>query len=323
MANPTGSIVHFDRPLTNVSVAYMRQGTWLHDTAFPRVPVTHRSDLYYVHNRGDWLRGDARKRAPATESAGSGYEFGTDTYYADVWAFHKDIADQDRANADPGMNLDSDASRFVTRNIMTTLEREWATTYFQPGVWSLDRAGVASGPTGDQIVQFSEAASDPVGELDLDRQRIKRVTGYEPNVFIAGSNVHRVLKNNADLKDRIKYTQKAQLTAGLIASLLEVDKYLVADSIHNTAVEGADDAIDFIVNPDDALLVYAAPSPSMMEPSGGYTFVWTGMAGSVGGVAVKRIRMEHIESDRIEGQTALDFKQVAADVGIFYDDLVA
>ena len=101
MPNPTQSDLHVNVPLTNVSVAYMQdKATFIADKVFPRVPVQKQSDLYWKYSKSDWRRTDAQKRAPGTETAGVGWKVDTGQYFAEVWAVHKDIDDQVRANAD-------------------------------------------------------------------------------------------------------------------------------------------------------------------------------------------------------------------------------
>ena len=80
----------------------------------------------------------------------------------------------------------------------------------------------------------------------------------------------------------------------------------------------------FGVNTLDALLVYAAPRPSLMAPSGGYTFSWTGLmgAGAMGG-RISRFRMPHLKSDRVEMEMAFDHQLVSADLGYYFDDVTA
>jgi hypothetical protein len=73
MPQPTLSDVHVDGPLTNLSVRFSQSSDmFLANRVFPTVRVQHRSDLYYTYDRSFWFRTDAQKRAPATESAGSG-----------------------------------------------------------------------------------------------------------------------------------------------------------------------------------------------------------------------------------------------------------
>src|SRR4051812_7942262 len=100
-AQPTPSDVHVNAPLTNISVAYIQdQSLFVADRIFPVVPVQNQSNLYYIFNKEDFLRDEAKPRAPSTESAGGGFNLTTASYAAVVEAFHKDVDDQVRANAD-------------------------------------------------------------------------------------------------------------------------------------------------------------------------------------------------------------------------------
>ena len=59
MPQPTLQDVHVNRPLTNVSVAYLQEAAgveFVADKAFPAVPVENKSDLYYTYARADFNR---------------------------------------------------------------------------------------------------------------------------------------------------------------------------------------------------------------------------------------------------------------------------
>jgi hypothetical protein len=61
-----------------------------------------------------------------------------------------------------------------------------------------------------------------------------------------------------------------------------------------------------------------------MTPSAGYTFAWNGYMGAAGaGQRVSRFRMDHLRSDRIELEMSFDQKLVSADLGFFWDAIVA
>ena len=109
-----------------------------------------------------------------------------------------------------------------------------------------------------------------------------------------------------------------------MAALFELDQIVVMEAVQNTANKGATDAHSFIGTGPDALLCYSAPSPGLMVPSAGYTFSWTGFLGaSQNGMRMKRFRMDHLESDRIEIDQAYDQKVVASELGYFFDDVTA
>ena len=58
----------------------------------------------------------------------------------------------------------------------------------------------------------------------------------------------------------------------------------------------------------------ANSAPGLQTPTAGYTFSWTGYMGAgAEGTRIKQFRMEHLDSDRLEGQMAYDQKVVATD----------
>jgi hypothetical protein len=70
-------------------------------------------------------------------------------------------------------------------------------------------------------------------------------------------------------------------------------------------------------------LVYAAPRPSLLHPTGGYTFSWTGYLGAgPEGNRISRFRMEHLKSDRVEIEQAFDQKLVSSVMGAFFSGAV-
>lgn len=326
---PTPGDVHVNTPLTNISVAYMQNAAnFIGTSAFPNIPVQKQSDRYYTFDRGDFNRDEMQERAPGTESVGGGYNVdSTPTYYCRVYAFHKDVHDQMRANADSALQPDREATQFVSQKAMIKREKVWATAYFQSGIWATDITGVAATPTGNQELHWNDAASTPIESVRAAKRSVLEATGYEPNKLVLGKPVYDTLLDHPDIIDRLKYGQTAGAPAmanrDKLAQLFEVDEIMVSKAIENTAAEGAAEASSFILG-KHALLCYAAPSPGLQTPTAGYTFSWTGYLGaSSEGVRVKNFRMENLESDRIEIQMAFDCKLVGADLGYFWNGIVA
>jgi hypothetical protein len=330
---PTNYAVHVDAVLTNLSIAYLQNPShFIASRVFPNVPVDKQSDRYYTFDRGDFNRNEARIRAPGAESAGSGFRLdNTPTYYAPVWAFHKDLPWQTLANEDAVVNLSAGANNYVMHKMMIAKEVDWMAKYFTSGVWAFDWTGVAASPTGNQVIDWSDySGSDPIKNVRDAKTRVLERTGYEPNKLTIGQKVYDALVEHPDLIDRVKYSggvgngTPAKITRQALAALFEVDEVLVAKAIQNTGAEGAAEASSFIGG-NHALLTYSPPAPGLMTPSAGYTFSWTGYMGQGNefGVATKRIPMAHLESDRVEAGMAFDHKLVAADLGHIFRDIIA
>ena len=316
MPQPTQNQVHVDAILTNISVAYMqRQQNFIASQVFPIVPVSKQSDKFYTYTKNDWFRDEAQRRADATESAGGGYNLSTDTYQADVYAFHKDIGDQTRANADAPINVDREATEFVTSRIALKMETQFVSSFFTSGVWATD-----STPAN---LWSDYTSSDPLNNVENGKRQILSTTGFEPNTLVIGYDVFKALKNHPDLVDRIKYTSSQVLTADLMASLFDIPRVLVSKAVKATNAEGATGAYDFTAG-KNALLCYSAPSAGLLQPSAGYVMSWTGVSQGLGAtVGTSRIRMEQFKADRIEAEVAFDMKVIGADLGYFFSSVVA
>ncbi len=272
MSQPTRSDVHVNRPLTNISIAFIQSADdFIADKVFPLIPVAKQSDRYFIYDKKNWYRTNAKRRGPGTESAGGGFSLSTDQYFADVLAIHQDVADQIRANADVPLNMDRDASRWVTQQLLLKKELDWAAANFTTGLWT----GSSTGGDITPATLWDAAGSDPVDDILLEKESVKETTGFMPNTLTVAPQVHRALKSNASILDRIKHTQLGSVTEDLLARLFEVDRYFVARATRDKAPEGAAEDMEFVFSPKDALLSYANPSPSIMTPSAGYTFAWS------------------------------------------------
>lgn len=325
MPQPTSSQVHVDAILTNISVAYLQRAeNFIADKVFPVVPVDKQSDKYFVYSKNDWLRDEARVRTDGTESVGSGYNITTDTYYADVYAIHKDIGDQTRANADAPINVDREAAEFVTHRLLTRREIQFVNDFMTTSKWGTDVTGVAASPTTGQTIQWSDYTnSDPIEDIEEGKAKILSTTGFEANTLVLGYDVFRQLKNHPDLVDRIKYTSSQTITEDMLARMFDIERVLVSKSVKATNAEGATAAYSFTTG-KTALLAHVAPNPGILTPSAGYTFSWTGVSQGMGlTIGTSSFRLESLRATRVEAELAFDNKVVAADLGYFWNTIVA
>lgn len=339
---PSRGDVHVNTALTNISIAFAQSAeNFVAGTVFPEIPVAKQSDEFFTYDRGEWSRDEMRERMPATESAGGTYKIDTDGYRARTRAYHRDVDDQIRANADSPIDLDREATEFVTTKGLINREKNWVAKFFTSGnpgdTWTFDVDGVASGPTAaasfdptdntnNQKLHWNDAGSTPVEDVRQAKRFVLEDTGFMPNMLTLGRAVYDGLLDHPDVVGRIdrgQTTGTALVNRVTLADLFEVDRILVMDAIENTAAEGASATFSFIGG-KHALLSYAPPSPGLMTPSAGYTFNWTGLVGSgPEGMRIKRFRMEPIASDRVEIDMSYDQKVISKDLGYFFGGIVA
>lgn len=327
--NPTVTDSHVNSALTAISVAYVQdQSRFVADRVFPIVSVTKQSDRYYTYDRGDFNRDAMELRAPGTESAGSGYRLdNTPTYYCNQYSLHKDVPDQVIANSDAVLNPLRDATEFLTQKGLLRREKAFSSNYMG-AVWTSNFSGVASGNSwaATTVLQWNDANSTPVEDIRKASTIVLERTGFQPNTLVIGKPVYDSLADHPDIVDRIKYGQTpgspAVVTKLALAALFDVERVEVMSAIENTANEGVTATHSFIGG-KKALLVYSAPNPGLMTPSGGYTFVWSGLFGGPQGQRIRSFRMEALSALRVEIDTCFDQKLIAADLGFYIATAVA
>lgn len=323
---PTKPQAHIDKALTNVSVAYMQDASaFIADKVFPIIPVKKQSDVYFVYNKGDFFRDEARVRGGASESVGSDYGVeASDPYYCRVHAFHKDVTEQDRANYDEPLDADQDATDFVTQKMLIRREADWASKYFVTGKWTTEITGVDANPGATEAIKFNKSTSDPITVVTNQIVTMASQTGFKPNKIVMSPAVFYALKNHASVLDRIKYTQKGIVTTDLLATLFEVEQVHVAWAVVNSADKGSTDSINFVMG-KHMLIAHVAKRPAIKTPSAGYIFAWTGLEGSGAyGNRIVRLPMDMLGlgTERIEGEISFDTKIISQDLGVFLKDIV-
>lgn len=317
---PTSGDVHVNRPLTNIAIAYMQQqSAFIAGRAFPPVPVAKQSDSYFVWDKADMARDDARERGPGSLAPIGAVRLSTESYNAKVFAYAKLVSDQERANQDDPLNLDKTAAEIVAQKLLIRREKQWVNNCFSLGKWGTDLVGGV-----DFTLWSTLATSNPVTDIRNRVFELCKIPGIMAKdlKLVLGPEVFQVLLDHPKFLERYEQTQAAILNEQLIAAVLGIGEVLVPGSVANSAAEGLAESFDYI-HGKNALLVHAAPSPAINVPSGGYTFTWTGLGLDGQGMRVKRYRREEYAADQIEGETAFDPKVVAPQLGVFFSAAVA
>jgi hypothetical protein len=333
---PSANQLHVNRLLTNVAVRYAQEeSSFISGQVFPNLPVQKKSDFYLIFPRDYFFRDDMGIRPIGGRPKRTGYEIEHGSYNAEEWSLEHAIDDRERENADEPINPDLRGTELLTEKGLIHRDREWAEHFFVESKWSVDWEGVAKASeeketsTEHKFVKFSNyTEGEPIKFMDRRATEMKETTGRRPNVLVLGANVYVALKNHPSIVERIKYTinPPAVVTTGILASLFDVERVLVAESIYNTAAEGETLKAEFISNPKAMLLCYAAPAPSITIPSAGYTFAWTGLLPGVsnawGGVIYKG-REDLAHTDILQIRATYDMQITSKPLGMFFKEAVA
>lgn len=331
-AQPTAESLHINHYLSDMAIAWVQdESKFVAGRVFPTLPVEFKSDDYPIYERGYFYRDEFGVRPYGSRPKEIGYKIEKGKYSCEEEALEGKIDDRVRANAE-AESLDPDVAmqRLLRGQAMIHRDSEWATSFFKTGVWTINWEGKEAAPTKkeeeeEKFLQFDQAGSEPIEFFDQRRIDVESKTGYEPNKLVIGADVYRVLKNHPAIVERIKYTQRGIVTLDILAELFDVDEVLVPKGVINSAAEGTTNEINFIVNRKAALLVYAAPAPSIQEPSAGYSFAWTGLLPGVpnafGGV-IETAREQLAHSDVMQCRTAFTQVATAPDLGEFFNKCV-
>lgn len=341
MPQPTVQDVHVAAALTQIATAYYQdESFYIADRVFPMVPVVHQTDKYFKWTKADWFRDEVQQRSDATESAGTGVNLETGTYSAKVWALHQDIGTQIRANADPAVDIDVASTKQLMQKMLIRRERFWATNFLATSVWGTDVTGTAAataGAPGSTTPPYwdDDANGDPFTDIAVAQTTILTNTGFMPNTLVLAWPVYQALRKHPLIIDRIKYTSPAfagTVTEALLAQAFDIDRVLVSKATYNTSAENFQTAANVIgmsgslIAGKNALLVYSAPQPGLMIPTGGYTFGWSGFTGLNSlGIRVAQIPMNWLGlgTVRNECEMAFDMTVVGSDLGYFFSGITS
>ena len=313
-SQPTVTDVHVSRPLSNILVAFLQDRMhYAASSVFPLVPVEKQADLFWKFPKEFFLKDDARPRAPGTESAGGGFELETAAYNCLVEAWHHDIPDEVRANADSELQYDRAAAEFVAQKLLTRKEKRWLAAYFQSGVWGTD-TGLANA--------WDTVSTNTLPAVHTAITAIWGATGFKPNVMVITPKILMALRDNDRIRDQFKYVSAESIDTVMLARYYGIDRIVVSAAVETTGPEGGTQATAFMAA-QNVLIAYSAPSPSLMAPSAGYQFVWSGYLGSSQGAQIRRLRIDTHKKDRIEGEIAYDMKVIAPELGYLLTSAVA
>jgi hypothetical protein len=331
----TPSSVHVDVPLTNLTIAFNQEpSNFIADQVFPIVSVSKQSDKYYLYNQDDSNRaGNVKKLAPRTEVERIGLSVSTDAYFAEVYGLGADFSEQDLANEDAALEIRSQQAFDVVNQLRIHREQQFADTFFKTGVWGTEYAGVASSPTGPQVIQWSDYTnSTPIVDITTARRTsFLKSGGFDMNSMVVDMETRDVLINHPDILSRLNggstITNTALVTNSKLAEIFEVENFFVMKAVRNSAAEGLTASNGFISS-KKAMLVHGPRRAGLRVPAAGLTFCWDAIPGVSGlGITVETFSDDALKrqqiAEMIQVKMSYDMKVTGPNLGVFFNTIVA
>ena len=334
----TPSQVHIDQPLSNLTLAYVQEQTnFIADKVFPTVGVARQSDKYYIYDRDNMNRaGDVQKLAPRTEVNRIGMSISNSSYFADVYGLGMDFDEQTLANEDEMLNIRSAGAETLAMRLMIHREEQFASTFFSTSIWGTEYTGVANADndTSAEVTQWSDYTNaTPILDVTTARRTMQlKSGGFKPNTMVVGKEVRDILINHPDILARLNggatVANTALITNAKLAEIFEVENFYVMEAVKNTAAEGLGYESNAFIGGKAALLVHTPRSAGLMTPAAGMTFAWNNIPGANNlGVTVESFSDDALKrqqvAEHIQVKMAYDMKVVGADLGVFFNTVIA
>lgn len=318
--------------LTNMAMAYFQaQSQYVAKSLFPILPVSLSTAAYYTFSRADLARDNVRRKPAGGRVAPTVIGSGIDTYSVSVDQIILPIdqiaqTDIQRQPVPGAADPRRSKARVIAEQMNIHQDILFGEGFFRSGVWTDEWTGkTVHSESAREFVKFSDANSDPIKLFDQLRTRMKKRGRRSPNKLALGENVFNELKEHPLLVERVKYTGSS-LNPGIVnetalAEMLGFEKVVVLGSTYNKADVGGED-MDFVCDPNSALMVYATDAPALEEPSAGYIFTWDMLADGNYMPVLQYPGESGTHTEFVEGLMASACKRTADDLGIFLKDCV-
>ena len=318
--------------LSNMGLAYFQDDrNFAARQMFPLCPVQLSTSYYYKFGKGDLMRDNVQPKPQYGKVNPAVFSHDTDLYHCTVDQVIVGIDEIESLNyqrqrapwfADPRRAK----VRFVAEQMKIHLDRLFAENFFVSGAWSNEWTGVASTPSANQFVKFSDENSDPVTLIDQLCDEVEQSTGRRPNRLGLGAETFTALKNHPAILERVKYSGGTANPATVNEHVLEIvfgiDRVVRMSAVYNAAGYGQADDIQYICDANAALLCYATDAPAIDTPSAGYTFTWDMLNNGQFMPVVQYPGENGTHTEFIEGLMACDMHKTADDLAVFLKDCV-
>jgi len=246
-----------------------------------------------------------------------------------------DFDQQTLANEDAALDIRAAGAQTLTNRLLIHREEQFASNFFAASIWGTEYTGVtnAQNDTAAEVTQWSDYTnSTPIVDVTTARRTMQlKSGGFKPNTMVVGKEVRDILINHPDILARLNggatVTNTALITNAKLAEIFEVENFYVMEAVKNSSVEGVAESNAFIGG-KAALLVHSPASAGLMTPAAGVTFAWNNLQGvnnlgvtveSFSDDALKRMQV----AEHIQVKMSYDMKVTGADLGVFFNTVVA
>jgi hypothetical protein len=257
------------------------------------------------------------RRNPGSGYARSGFKFGSDSYACEEHGAEEPIDDRESEMYRDYFSAEVVSAARSRDVVLRNFERRAADLVFN---------AVTFTPTTVTNEWDDYANAAPIDDVEAAVRRIWAASGLWPNALIINRLVFRNLRNCEQIIERIQSagagsaTKPSDITAAMLAAVLDLEEIVVAGSPKNTADKGLTPVIAPIWSGEYAMVARLARTADVREPALARTFHW-GEDGSQIGGALETYRDETIRGDVVRHRMDTDEKLIMTECAALLDNI--
>ena len=252
---PQGSL-SISKALANVSLNFKNE-EYIASKFMPDVFVKQNSGQYWIYNKNFRLENTYRAaKAPANMAT---WDASTATYHLDRHALKDAVDQEDRDNSDLPGSIDIDTTEFLTDKLLMRMEKTVSDLLFTTTSFS-SNATLTTATSWN----YNTTTSAPIQNVLSATAYILAMSGKRPNIVVTNFAVLAALKENNNVYDRLAYTKDRIITEQILASVFDVNQFLVGTAYYETNQEGLD-ATSTAIWPSDVLVMFQEGTPGIKK----------------------------------------------------------
>lgn len=272
MYNISNLSLYGARVLTGLAQGYCTQTPLVGPAIAPIVPVSCITGGIIRYGREAFVIEDTI-RAQGVKPKTVNSRFSADTYTLEQHALGYEISIEDLdaancltcANAD-GLNLRQIEIANIQRKLLLGHEREVMNLVTNTATYEASNTGANLAALLPGTLQWSAAASTPIGDVLRLQSLVRRGVGCRFNAIVVGASVYERLLDHPQIVGRVAYNTSEPISAQVLARYFNVQSVMVADAIADDGAGG-----NASLFPDNGFLAYFSPNPGQTMVSLGAT----------------------------------------------------
>ena len=309
---PSVQSVHYDKLLTNISVAY-RNDQYIADQILKEVPVDKQSDKYPVYGEEIFVAQDDR-RAPGTEANEIDWTYSDDTYFCEGHALRHRIPDEAIQNADEAFNLEEEATVLTTEGTFLNKEIDAANLLLNAANYDSDLVINTGG--ANQPLKWDNDSADPIDTVLRAKETMHQKIALNPNTLVLSYPVYNRIRRHPTLIALVKVQDLSIVPDALLKEFFEVDNLIVGKAVASNPRNN----IKSYIWGKSAILAYVPERPGRKVPAFGYTFAWKKDGNQ--SIFVRKWYDEGPRCTFVESERWYDHKIIARRAGILFPDVI-